>query len=70
MGREFTFYDYIDANGVNVIRDWLNGDGKPAKAYFTVIIGQLEASPPPGGKDSVWRLPLHQTYEGGVGRVF
>ncbi|MBF8264658.1 MAG: hypothetical protein HW384_522 [Dehalococcoidia bacterium] len=57
MGSEFTFYDYIDANGVNVIRNWLNGDGKPAKMFFTTIIGQLEASPPPGGKDSVWKHP-------------
>lgn len=64
MGSEFVFYDYIDANGVNVIRNWLNGDGKPAKAYFTMIIGQLEASPPPGGKDSVWRYPYTKPMEG------
>ena len=59
MGSEFTFYDYFDADGarVNVIRAWLNGEGKEAKAWFTIMIGQLEASPPPGFQDSVWKRP-------------
>jgi hypothetical protein len=59
MGSEFTFYDYIDADGggANVIRDWLNGEGKPAKAHFTIMIPHLEASPPPGLRDSVWQYP-------------
>ena len=59
MSSEFTFYDYIDADGdgKNVISGWLNGDGKPAKAFFTVKIGQLEASPPPRFRDSVWKYP-------------
>src|SRR4030042_4423938 len=66
MGSEFTFYDYIDADGsgVNVIERWLNGDGKPAKAFFTMIIGQLEASPPPGTRDSVWRRPYTTLMKG------
>lgn len=52
MGNEFTFYDYIDADGdgANVIKDWLNGDGKDAKAHFTNIMPQLEVSAP-----AVWR---------------
>jgi hypothetical protein len=56
MGSEFTVYDYIDADGdgANVIRSWLNGDGKLAKAYFTMLIPRLETSPPPGSKGSVW----------------
>jgi len=56
MGSEFTFYDYFDADGGgdNVIKSWLNGEGKPAKAYFTMLIPRLEASPPPSFKDSVW----------------
>lgn len=56
MGSEYTFYDYIDADGggTNVIEAWLNGYGKPAKAYFTMMINQLEASPPPRTADSVW----------------
>lgn len=60
MGSEFTFYDYIDADGGgdNVIKSWLNGNGKKAKAYFTMIIGQLEASPPHRTADSVWGEPF------------
>jgi hypothetical protein len=61
----FVFYDYIDADGsgVNVIKSWLNGIGKPAKAFFNVIIGQLEASPPPRSKDSVWGEPYTKLME-------
>ena len=66
MGSEFTFYDYIDADGggANVIKDWLNGEGKPAKAYFTTMISHLEASPPPGLRDSVWHDPFTKTMKG------
>ncbi len=66
MGSEYTFYDYIDADGggANVIKSWLNGDGKDAKAYFMVLIGNLEASPPPGVTDSVWRYPYTKTMKG------
>jgi hypothetical protein len=69
MGSEFTFYDYIDADGsgTNVINDWLNGGGKEAKAYFNRVIGYLEASPPPRSQDSVWcapyALPLHGAWK-------
>jgi len=60
MGSEHTFYDYIDADGSgdNVIKSWLNGKGKDAKAGFILIIGQLEASPPGGMEDSVWKPPF------------
>jgi hypothetical protein len=66
MGSEFTFYDYIDADGggANVIKDWLNGEGKPAKAYFTIMIPQLEASPPPGFTGSSWREPHTKPMKG------
>lgn len=49
MGNEFTFYDYIDADGGgnNIIKCWLNGTGKDAKAHFTLIIPYLESLPPP-----------------------
>jgi hypothetical protein len=68
MGSEFTFYDYFDADGVgtNIINDWLNGDGKEAKAYFNRTIGYLEGSPPAGFQDTVWRdpyvWPLHNEW--------
>ena len=70
MGNEFTFYDYIDADGsgTNVISDWLNGDGNAAKGRFAVIIPLFEASPPRGFQDSVWREPyvkhMHGDWEG------
>ena len=70
MSNEFTFYDYIDADGsgVNIINDWLNGDGKAAKAYFNSMINNLEASPPAGSQDSVWHhpytWPLHEQWKG------
>ena len=59
MGSEFTFYDYIDVDGsgANVINDWLNGDGKEAKAYFNRMIGYLEGSLPAGSQESVWQHP-------------
>ncbi len=63
MGSEFTFYDYIDADGSgdNVISSWLNNEGKPAKARFTMMIASLEASPPSGMQDSVWKEPYTET---------
>jgi hypothetical protein len=66
MGIEYTFYDYIDADGsgANIIKDWLNGAGKPAKAHFTNMIGNLEASPPPGFIDSVWHKPFTEVMKG------
>lgn len=70
MGTEFTFYDYIDADKgrVNVTNDWLNGDGKRAKAHFNSMIRNLEGSPQAGSKDSVWdppyTLPLRGEWKG------
>lgn len=56
MGSEFTFYDYIDADGsgINVISEWLNGEGIDAKMGFSVMIPNLESSPPPGFQGSRW----------------
>ena len=66
MGIEYTFYDYIDADGggANVVKEWLNGTGKPAKAYFTNLISNLEASKPPGFKGSFWCLPYARRLRG------
>ncbi|MBN1176652.1 MAG: hypothetical protein JXA51_03120 [Dehalococcoidales bacterium] len=59
MDKEYTFYDYIDADGdgSNVIKEWLNGEAKVAKAYFTQIISHLEVSSPPRTKDTLWKKP-------------
>jgi hypothetical protein len=66
MGIEYTFYDYIDADGdgTNVIKSWLNGVGNPAKARFIMEISQLEASPPSGFMDSVWKPPYAYDLKG------
>jgi hypothetical protein len=70
MGIEFTFFDYIDADGCgdNIIKSWLNHGGKPAKAFFTRMIGYLEASPLTGQEYSVWQSPyvtfLHGDWDG------
>jgi len=59
MGNEFKFFDYVDSDGdgTNVIKGWLNGGGRQAKAYFNRMIPYLEASPPAGSVDSVWHAP-------------
>lgn len=66
MTSGFTFHDYIDADGsgINVISDWLNNEGKEAKAYFMVMIPQLEASTPPGYQDSLWREQYTKPMDG------
>ena len=60
MGTEYTFYDYIDADrdGSNVIKSWLNGDGKSAEGKFFIRIELLEGSPPRGFQDTVWHHPF------------
>ena len=59
MADEFTFYDYIDADGdgTNVISSWLNGEGRDTKAYFAMIMPYLEASSPPHFNDTFWKKP-------------
>lgn len=70
MVTEFTFYDYIDADGdgSNVISVWMNGDGKRAKQHFNLTISRLEVSPPARTQDSVWCHPfvldLHDDWKG------
>lgn len=68
MGSEHNFYDYIDANGANVINAWLNGNGKEAKAHFNRVIDWLEGSLPAGSQETVWRdpyvWPLHDEWKG------
>ena len=46
MGSEFTFYDFIDASGKNVIHDWLQEIPKEVKEKFTKRLENLEATPP------------------------
>ena len=70
MGKQHTFYDYIDAagGGSNIIKGWLNGGGKAANAIFITRIELLEASPPGDYEDSVWKppfvIPLKNNWKG------
>ena len=65
MGSEYTFYDYVDADGMgsNMINDWLNDGGRDAKAGLNAIIRHLEATPP-----ALWSkpiaYPLHNEWRG------
>lgn len=56
MTKEYTFYDYIDADkgNTNVINIWLNHEAKDSKFHFNEIIKHLEASTPPGTQGSFW----------------
>jgi len=45
MAGYWTFKDYVDSDGKNVVRSWLNGLPKPAKAKINTTIGFLEAMP-------------------------
>ena len=79
MGKEFTFYDYLDADGdgSNIINGWLNGDGKDAKAHFTNVIPHLEVTPPPWSTKYVtfmsrdWKgfIELRKTGRSKTGRI-
>ena len=65
MGAEFTFYDYVDSQGNNAIRAWLDGVGLKAKARFTMLIAQLEATPP-----GDWGRPVVDTLHGDCAGLF
>lgn len=54
MASPFTFYDYLDEQGVNVIFHWLHGDGAASRAYFDHMIANLAAAPP---GSSLWAPP-------------
>jgi len=45
MGSEFTFCDFVDGSGNNVIHDWLQTIPKKAKQKFNKQLDYLEATP-------------------------
>jgi len=53
----YTFYDYIDANGENIVKTWLNSIDRKSKAKYRVMIPNLEASNPPRFQDTFWKHP-------------
>ena len=65
MGAEFTFYDYLDQQGHNVIRDWLDEARPRVKARFTMLIGLLEATPP-----GQWTRPVVDSLRGDCEGLF
>jgi hypothetical protein len=58
MGTQYTFYDYVAAQGENGILRWLNSiggrgkDGHKAKIAFTIILQHLE-----GTNTGEWKRP-------------
>ena len=58
MGAEFTLYDYMDENGVNLIDQWLKGREVPKqiRVKMTKWLLHLEATPP-----GQWRRPQVDT---------
>ena len=56
MGKEFTFFDYVDTNGVNTIKALLDGLDKTVKAHLNAWLQHLEATPP-----GQWKRPLVDT---------
>jgi len=64
MGTEYTFYDYIDELGNNIIKDWLNGEARDANMYFANIIEMLESSSPPRANNSFWKRPYAARLKG------
>jgi phage-related protein len=65
MGAEFTFYDYTDSAGANLIRLWLDGIPKKAKQQFTKWLLYLEAMPP-----GQWSRPQVDTLDGHCAGLF
>ena len=65
MGSEFTFYDYIDDEGRNVVYDWLHTLPKPARVKFTKWLQHLEATP-----RGQWSRPQVDTLDGHCAGLF
>ena len=65
MGSEYTFYDFVDDSGANVVREWLQGIPKGAKQKFNKWLMHLEAMPP-----GTWTRPLVDTLSGRCDGLF
>ena len=59
MGIEFTFFDYVDEDGVNTIKAWLNGPGRAARAKLNTWLSHLESTSP-----GQWKRPIVDTLTG------
>ena len=65
MSAEFTFFDYVDADGINTIRAWMDGPGRAARAKFNNRLRNLEAAPP-----GDWSRPYVDTLTGECAGLF
>ena len=59
MGVEFTFFDYVDEDGVNTISAWLDGPGRAARAKLNAWLSHLESTSP-----GQWKRPIVDTLTG------
>ena len=59
MGSEFTFYDYVDSAGDNVIRAWLEALATKPRARFKKWLLHLE-----GTSHGQWTRPYVDTLDG------
>jgi len=59
MSSQFTFYDYLDDDGSNLIHEWLQSVPNGAKVKLNKRLAYLEATPP-----GQWTRPLVDTLDG------
>lgn len=65
MGAEFTFQDYIDEHGANVIHSWLHTIPTGARQKLNNRLTHLEATP-----IGQWTRPLVETLDGACAGLF
>lgn len=65
MGSEFTFYDYIDGEGRNVVYEWLGQIPIAVKVKFNNRLLHLE-----GTKVGQWTRPLVDSLDGHCAGLF
>jgi len=65
MGTEFTFHDYVDEAGVNIIDDWLAGIPVAAKVKLDKRLIHLQALPP-----GQWKRGVVDTLDGDCAGLF
>ena len=65
MGSEFTFQDFVDDGGKNIVQGWFGQIPTGAKAKFNKWIQHLEGTPP-----GEWQRPLVDTLDGHCAGLF
>lgn len=65
MGSEFTFYDFVDDGGRNIVHDWMEQIPPKAKAKFNKWFLHLEGMP-----HGQWTRPMVDTLDGHCAGLF